>query len=509
MERNDHMGKHFVGKHKIAAVCILGILICAGIGLGLLFFKDRTQKADTSEQTGQTGSAEDVLEDDSLKTIEYVYKPFIKDFRSTETLSFEYSDKLLADKNATKISPKLAKASAALSAGAYILDYLKQMIEDMGYDILSVSYDNDMDYKDNDKASYVIARKLCSYTSAKKTAIYLITIKGTSGDYEWFSNLKIGTSGDHEGFFNTAENIKKDVMDIVQEDADKCGVKKDDIILWFTGHSRGGAVANVIAGKIDDEKLLPMDNVFCYCFATPVVSRNLTKDQEYDNIYNYILNGDLIPSLGEPVWNYHRYGHEIRTLDDEMAKFINNTFLDRYGVSWQPLSDARLYTSLLTYMVGSEERYNSRYAELIRSIIAGVMSRRFMDSREMKEFMENLYEEYGELLTEQAYEDLMKVLKNIRTAYDRIRIMADYADSVWTVLSVSGRYIMSQPGEKVKLAGIAVKLLMFKSVISELTDFKDEDEDIVIFSVFPGMTALIHGHSPASYIIWMDALYQA
>lgn len=134
--------------------------------------------------------------------------------------------------------------------------------------------------------------------------VYCIPIRGTAANSEWFSDFNLGDNngGNHEGFYKAA----KEVMGILDGMFSSDGHSASNRILWFTGHSRGAAVANILAGEYSSSGYATSSHVFGYTFACPFVSKNVTEGQS--NIYNYNNSGDLIPLLPLASWGYKRYG---------------------------------------------------------------------------------------------------------------------------------------------------------------------------------------------------------
>ena len=76
-------------------------------------------------------------------------------------------------------------------------------------------------------------------------------------------------------------------------------------MLWITGHSRGGALANVLAAKRIDAGY----NVYAYTFAAAATTTSSTAAAtKYNSIFNIINTDDLVPQLPMSDWNFKRYG---------------------------------------------------------------------------------------------------------------------------------------------------------------------------------------------------------
>jgi predicted lipase len=97
------------------------------------------------------------------------------------------------------------------------------------------------------------------------------------------------------------------------------------IKFWVTGHSRGAAIANLYSKYLTDK--YGVKNVFAFTFATPRVSKNVSKDSKkiYPNIRNYLNEGDFVTELAPESWGYNRYGEDI-SLDSKYKSKMKSIF---------------------------------------------------------------------------------------------------------------------------------------------------------------------------------------
>ncbi|MBR6428514.1 MAG: InlB B-repeat-containing protein [Clostridia bacterium] len=118
----------------------------------------------------------------------------------------------------------------------------------------------------------------------------------------------------------------------------------ESVCYWLCGHSRGGAVANIMASYLVDAG----KEVFCYTFASPYCTANTEASAEkYDCIFNLVNSNDFVPTLPMPEWGFTRYGKtayvdasqwatEIKTATGETydGKYLSasdiNTMLDKF-----------------------------------------------------------------------------------------------------------------------------------------------------------------------------------
>lgn len=73
----------------------------------------------------------------------------------------------------------------------------------------------------------------------------VISFRGSNDILDWISNLfkvKMNDQGYHSGFYDGVKAMLPDVLKFIQEAGDKP--------IWFTGHSRGGDVAAIMANEV-------------------------------------------------------------------------------------------------------------------------------------------------------------------------------------------------------------------------------------------------------------------
>lgn len=174
---------------------------------------------------------------------------------------------------------------------------------------------------DPDNISYTISYRENDYmtrsSSKEKIADMIVILRGTNAD-EWSGNTEItGTAYDSEQLthknFKQAKDSLKPYIDNEYKYL-KHQKNYDKINLIITGHSRGAAVANLYAKDATDYNDTPYFNsVIAYTFAAPNVEKYNSDMESYDNIYNFCIKEDLVPTvpLTNPAqgWNYWKYGH--------------------------------------------------------------------------------------------------------------------------------------------------------------------------------------------------------
>lgn len=191
-------------------------------------------------------------------------------------------------------------------------------------DITYYNYDVSLNASE-DKVAFSIAKKqnVCGAT--------LVTVVVRGGGYgaEWCGNFNVGNGNDyHVGFNTAADGVYREVLN-------KLSQIDGNVKLWVVGYSRGAAVANLLAAKLDDysqtSDQYDAKDLFTYTFATPqgVVSSSNTSSSLYNNIFNIVNPGDYVPQVVLSRWNFTRYG-VTRCFDayasDETFNSVNLTY---------------------------------------------------------------------------------------------------------------------------------------------------------------------------------------
>ena len=99
-------------------------------------------------------------------------------------------------------------------------------------------------------------------------------------------------------------------------------LKKEDTILFITGHSLGGGVAGGLALRTDS--LANRGNTFVYTFASPNYRTSGYKSSDYENVINYINGDDIVPMLPIATGPNSKVGRNVKysiyTLSTEERK---------------------------------------------------------------------------------------------------------------------------------------------------------------------------------------------
>ena len=249
---------------------------------------------------------------------------------STNTITFDMDYRMFFGDN-TVYSADIAHASLLIThhpATHYLL-------ESMGFSNIDISYPGRG--FDNDRARLIMGHRRVEYNGNTWDVIHAY-ISGLFEHHGWFSMFDIGADipeyfaltgehfdwinrNNHKGFDVTANRIIREIRNYMNS-IDTGG----QTILWITGHSRGGAVAN-IAGAYFERA--PEVITFTYAFATPNITTDISA-REYQTIFNIINADDMTPLLPPAQWGFTRYGRDISLSVADFEEGFNELIGLRY-----------------------------------------------------------------------------------------------------------------------------------------------------------------------------------
>ena len=295
------------------------ILTLAALLCGLCFSAPTASAAKATEE-----EMLQILQEIPLQSCSYYYETE----ESKWTTDYTYYSHGLLFQDSSTLSADLAKSSVALSATAYDGSRILALLRNMSFTPLdnSASYllNANLTFDDPDHVAYTVATATVRHPITEEDyIIYCVPIQGTRFDClpEWVSDFNMGNGTEHAGFQRASREVAIDLINKFQED----GYAKENRILWLTGHSRGAACANLIAGWFSkDNVYVNQENLFAYTFACPAVSQDA--DVSLTNIFNFNNPGDLVPMLPLAEWGYYRYGQtfELDTSGPEYVQFNRN-----------------------------------------------------------------------------------------------------------------------------------------------------------------------------------------
>lgn len=270
-------------------------------------------------------------EESETITVTYPYYAFVEDpenpwesvydaLDTTDTI--EYSDSFFSEPSSGD-HPKLRAMSYALALAGYenqadgypsdptvINPKLINLLNQLGFS----------DYQTWDETSEANGHSFGTTIGHKTLASgqELIVVAPRNYNYltEWLSNFNVGTSGDHAGFAESADLMADRFNQYISSH------NFSNYKVWVVGYSRGGAVVDLFAKKVNeniDSYDISPEDFYVYTFGAPRAS---VVETQYSNIHDVKDGNDLLLGYVFPeIWGFYNTGvyEEIHPADLEIT----------------------------------------------------------------------------------------------------------------------------------------------------------------------------------------------
>lgn len=364
---------------------------------------------------------------------------------SQDVINTSHNGNEISDNKGQSFNLKKARECLDLCSLSYSPSDLEEKLINLGSDTVS-HFCRDQDGSFGSGIAFSVGSKTDSESNTLLTVVFRGTNKG-----EWYSNFSVGSSCEHSGF-SAACDYALDEIDMLIENM--C-LNKEKTDILITGHSRGGAVANLCAKRLLDRD--EYSSVFAYTFAAPntTISEN-TADDKYTSIINIVNPEDFIPYLPLEIWDYKKYGITIELPDTESKDY------------------SELYAEM-----------ESRYQVLTKKLHNGYENR----DKDVKEFITLL----GDLspTVDDYYNKTMYVPPYEITLYEYMQKVSDILSNDQALLD--GMFLLSSGC--INDFSLMTDFLMQGISIEAVT----ENHDIT-------SSAIYGGHTYETYMAWLDVL---
>lgn len=168
-----------------------------------------------------------------------------------------------------------------------------------------------------------------SFAVGKRDKNIFVIFRGTEGA-EWYNNFRTGLEDTHRGYYETAEAIMPLLREYIESDC----------YLLFTGHSRGGALSNLISSQLIRRG---RENVFAYTFGCPnITTREDVYSKRFRNIHNFVYEDDFITHCPLPEWGYSRYGSTVKFRNSEIKiDKLKQAYKELTGIDYLTFKDCK------------------------------------------------------------------------------------------------------------------------------------------------------------------------
>lgn len=194
-------------------------------------------------------------------------------------------------------------------------EHVRAMLENCGYETKAFGYETE----GYDTAAVEMAKKTVTL-SGEKCTIVIAAIRSGNYGMEWGGNMRIGNGENHLGFDIGKEIVLNYINDYFKTEKIEGRVK-----LLIPGYSRGGSIANLVGGELDDGSYaeclnnddciknagLAKNDIYVYTFEAPQCAENSDADNAiYGNIINIMNPNDYVPKFVMKDWGFTHYGSE-------------------------------------------------------------------------------------------------------------------------------------------------------------------------------------------------------
>ncbi len=207
----------------------------------------------------------------------------------------------LANAGKTQYNPRLAVLTCALSQAVYNANgsentdsYISRSLNNLGFSCLQWYGNTNIN-----SVAYAIAQKKV-LINGEIRPVLLVIVRGTVGE-EWIGNLLVSKDS-YESYHASFRSAADDVLFSVETYCRNYALPVASTRAVITGHSRGAAVADLVAHDLNTSSDMFKDLV-AYTYAAPSCTKNPVADS---NIFNIIYAYDVVGYM--PYQGFGKYG---------------------------------------------------------------------------------------------------------------------------------------------------------------------------------------------------------
>ena len=254
-------------------------------------------------------SSEEII-DTSVDIV--VNMPSYTDSAKTYDLTFTLDDYMFGY-DSTYFNYELAFLAFGNAVANQNKAMMNKFYKDGGFDHIYLSDTYDITPTE-DSIAYAFAHKVIFGGDT-----IFVSIRGFNYQKEWNDNFDLGLTGEHNGFAARADEVK-----LALDEYLSLSGYTHDVTLFISGYSRGGAVANLLAKRIDDVIENDSDPIYSYLYAyTFEAPRGGIDDGKiYNNIFNVISSGDLVTHVAPNQYGFVRYGTDVNLYSNDIDSAV-------------------------------------------------------------------------------------------------------------------------------------------------------------------------------------------
>lgn len=331
----------------------------------------------------------------------------------------------------------------------------------------------------------------------KNYDVLFCTVLDSSVVAGWESNFHVGYDSDdyydktgqhsdwtekenHKGFDVTANRCIPVIENYISSKLNK----KSQQILYIFGHSRGGAVSNLIAKKLIDKNY----DVTAYTSASPLTTTSSnTGDSKYNRIFNYINSRDVVTCVPPASIGFKRYGQDI--------VFDINDYQDSFkrlmGREFSIDKDNTATVSLLSSLADSRAKLYEFDTKFTISTSLGLK-----DEAAVERYINEQKEKFSN-----QFEPLRSFLRFDITTNSDNKFIVNVVSCPAFLMHLIGTGIATYGIESNSLKSLALQYYSVLSAYAKILGYSDPTKMIDLIDV----DSVIDGHAYQSYLAYYFA----
>ncbi|MBP5251031.1 MAG: lipase family protein, partial [Treponema sp.] len=303
------------------------------------------------------------------------------------TVPLEWNEKWISGGTSETYNHELARVACVLSDSAYcdVEGTTRSLVSNyvsLGVKKSDIELHYDINYDAPIIGNNQAAHSFANVHLKNGKDLVFIVIRGTTRNAnEWISNINISDTSRtaqeiHEGFYYTELEIHKELIYYLLTHK----LSPENTSFLITGHSRGGAVANLLGQHMSDEGYFSKENIYVYTFAAPnIASKKNYEGRDYNFIWNIVNPEDVVPTVPpcREGWDYNKPGHMLSLFsywtvtpglyEKEYLPKINSWFNKFCARDYYPFKIGTFIPSIITRgLTGFYETVDGYYASRLR-----------------------------------------------------------------------------------------------------------------------------------------------
>ncbi len=262
-----------------------------------------------------------------------------------------YIPKIISTSSGNKLVyvPELAEIARKMSSDSYGIEKgattsIAKTMKNEGFEDIQIRQDNSKSNGDLPENFLVGVKNF--KVNGKEKHVLAIAFRGTQDAIDIVADaLFVDLNGFHSGFCGSASNAFNILYDGMSfpsiKDSNGNAITfskyldlakdgKEGYYIFVTGHSLGGAIANIFTGDIL-AGFGVKSNAMCYTFGTPTVcSSSKAKSLDAYNVFNIINTKDPVPKIGYNIGEGVRLGKDLKETVSAGILFDNHTIGSAY-----------------------------------------------------------------------------------------------------------------------------------------------------------------------------------